>query len=92
MERTLKEFSRVDILINNAGGPPSKTIEESEKPDWERTLNLNFLVSVSLIQLVLPTMKSQRWGRIVNILSSGFKQPIDGLGNRMPPGPLWQAL
>ncbi len=79
VERTLKEFSRVDILINNAGGPPSKTFEESEKPDWERALNLNFLVSVSLIQLVLPTMKSQRWGRIVNILSSGFKQPIDGL-------------
>ena len=40
---------------------------------------LNFLAGVRLIQLVLPHMKVRQWGRIINILSSGVKQPIDGL-------------
>ncbi len=79
VEAAIKKFSRVDILLNNAGGPPPKSFEESTREDWERAIDLNFLSGMRLIQLVLPHMKSQRWGRIINILSSGLKQPIDGL-------------
>jgi 3-oxoacyl-[acyl-carrier protein] reductase len=74
-----KQFERVDILLNNAGGPPPKSFEESTAEDWEKAIGLNFLAGMRLIQLVLPHMKAQRWGRIINILSSGLKQPIDGL-------------
>ena len=76
---TFEKFRRVDILLNNAGGPPPKTFEESTQENWEQTIGLNFLSGMNLIQLVLPQMKAQRWGRIINILSSGVKQPIDGL-------------
>ena len=79
VEGAIKKFSRVDILLNNAGGPPPKSFEESTREDWERAIDLNFLSGMRLIQLVLPHMKSQKWGRIINILSSGLKQPIDGL-------------
>jgi 3-oxoacyl-[acyl-carrier protein] reductase len=79
VDATVRKFNRVDILLNNAGGPPPKSFEESTQEDWERAIGLNFFAGMSLIQLVLPHMKAQRWGRIINILSSGLKQPIDGL-------------
>ena len=79
VESTIKKFGRVDILLNNAGGPPPRSFEESTREDWEKAFELNFLSGMRLIQLVLPHMKSQKWGRIINILSSGLKQPIDGL-------------
>jgi len=79
VDATIQRFHRVDILLNNAGGPPPKSFEESSKEDWESTFGLNFLAGMRLIQRVLPPMKAQRWGRIINILSSGLKQPIDGL-------------
>jgi 3-oxoacyl-[acyl-carrier protein] reductase len=76
---TIQQFERVDILLNNAGGPPPKSFEESTGEDWERAIELNFLAGMRMIQLVLPHMKARHWGRIINILSSGLKQPIDGL-------------
>jgi len=79
VESAIKKFGRVDILLNNAGGPPPRSFEESTREDWEKAFELNFLSGMRLIQLVLPHMKSQKWGRIINILSSGLKQPIDGL-------------
>jgi len=79
VDGTVKKFNRIDILLNNAGGPPPKSFEESTSEDWERAIGLNFLAGMRLIQLVLPHMKAQRWGRVINILSSGLKQPIDGL-------------
>jgi 3-oxoacyl-[acyl-carrier protein] reductase len=79
VEAAIKRFGRIDILLNNAGGPPPKSFEDSSREDWQRALDLNFLAGLRLIQLVLPSMKAQKWGRIINILSSGLKQPIDGL-------------
>ena len=79
VESAIKKYGRVDILLNNAGGPPPKSFEESTREDWQKAIDLNFLSGMRLIQLVLPYMKSQKWGRIINILSSGLKQPIDGL-------------
>jgi 3-oxoacyl-[acyl-carrier protein] reductase len=79
VDSSIHKFGRADILLNNAGGPPPKSFEESTDEDWQRAIELNFLAGIRLIQLVLPYMKMQRWGRIINILSSGLKQPIDGL-------------
>jgi 3-oxoacyl-[acyl-carrier protein] reductase len=79
VDATVSKFNRINILLNNAGGPPPKSFEESTREDWEEAIALNFLAGVRLIQLVLPHMKVRQWGRIINILSSGLKQPIDGL-------------
>ena len=79
IEDTVKTLGGIDILINNAGGPPFGFFEDFESPDWQNALELNLLSGIYLAKKVVPLMKSQNWGRIVNITSIAVKQPIDGL-------------
>jgi len=72
-------FGRLDILVNNAGGPPTGTFMEQDEEAWQRALAQNFLSAVRAIREALPHMQRQGWGRIINIVSSSVKQPIDGL-------------
>lgn len=74
-----KEYSGVDILVNNAGGPPFGFIDDFEVSDWQAALELNLLSTIYMSKKVLPSMKKNRWGRIINITSIAVKQPIDGL-------------
>lgn len=76
---TQKELKSIDILINNSGGPPFGYFEDFNSKDWQNALELNLLSIVNLTREVLPSMKKQNWGRIVNITSIAVKQPIDGL-------------
>ena len=69
----------IDILINNAGGPPFGFFDDFESPDWQNALELNLLSGIYLAKKVTPLMKKKNWGRIVNITSIAVKQPIDGL-------------
>ena len=70
---------RVDILITNAGGPPASSFADAQLETFRRAFELNALSAIRLAKLVLPGMRAQRWGRIVNITSVSAKQPIDGL-------------
>ena len=79
IEDTAKKLGGIDILINNAGGPPFGFFEDFESPDWQSALELNLLSGIYLAKKVTPFMKKQNWGRIVNITSIAVKQPIDGL-------------
>ena len=79
IEETVKTLGGIDILINNAGGPPFGFFEDFESPDWQNALELNLLSGIYLAKKVLPLMKKRSWGRIVNITSKAVKQPIDGL-------------
>ena len=79
IESTVQVLDGIDILINNAGGPPFGFFEDFESPDWQNALELNLLSGIYLAKKVTPLMKKQRWGRIVNITSIAVKQPIDGL-------------
>lgn len=79
IEETVKTLGGIDILINNAGGPPFGFFEDFESPDWQNALELNLLSGIHLAKKVVPLMKNQNWGRIVNITSIAVKQPIDGL-------------
>ncbi|CUS99488.1 short chain dehydrogenase, partial [Candidatus Kryptobacter tengchongensis] len=63
----------------NAGGPPAGYFENFSDDDWNKAFNLNFMSTVRLIREVLPYMKSQKWGRIINITSVTVRQPIDNL-------------
>lgn len=76
---TVEKFGKVDILINNAGGPPSGNFEKFSDDDWYKAFDLNLLSYVRFIREVLPYMKEQKWGRIINLASSSIKQPIPGL-------------
>jgi len=79
VERVVEMFGRVDILICNAGGPPQASFLELSTEDWYRAIELNLMSTIYLAREVIPHMKRQRWGRIVNMTSVAVKQPIDGL-------------
>ena len=72
-------FGRVDVLVTNAGGPPSGPFESHEWDVWQEAVELTLRSAVELTRLVLPGMKEQRWGRILNVTSIAVKQPVDGL-------------
>ena len=73
------EFGRVDVLVNNSGGPPSGPFESFTPEMWDAASRLLLRSTVELTRAVLPGMKERRWGRILNITSIAAKQPIEGL-------------
>ena len=78
-EETAAHYGRIDILINNAGGPPSTTFTDTSPDDFLKAIELNLMSAVRLSKAVVPHMQKQRWGRIVNIVSLAAKQPLEGL-------------
>ncbi len=79
VEAVRTKFGRVDICVTNAGGPPSKTFEQTTTSDWEAAVKLNLMSTLHFAQAVLPGMKAQGWGRLLTITSVSVKQPLDGL-------------
>ena len=76
---TLRRYDRIDVLVTNNGGPPASFFGDMEDDAWLAAHDLTLLSTVRLIRAVLPTMRAQQWGRIVNITSVTVKQPIDNL-------------
>lgn len=70
---------RVDVLINNAGGPPAGVFDDFSDEDWQRAFELNLLSFIRLIREVLPSMRESGAGRIVNVASSSVKESLDNL-------------
>jgi 3-oxoacyl-[acyl-carrier protein] reductase len=76
---TLDRFGRIDVLVTNNGGPPAGYFDDFGDEAWFAAHQLTLLSAVRLIRAVLPAMRAQRWGRIINITSVSVKQPIDNL-------------
>lgn len=74
-----ERLGSIDILIANGGGPPAKPATELTDADWEAVLPLVFLFIPRLCNLVLPSMRERKWGRIVAINSVSARQPIPNL-------------
>lgn len=74
-----KTFGTIHILINNAGGPPPGYFWNLNDDHWQKGFELTLMSSVRLTREVLPFMRQQKWGRIINITSVSVKQPIDNL-------------
>src|SRR4051812_19407123 len=70
VKATLDRFGRVDILVNNAAMARSTRFEQLTADEWRATLDTNMTAPFLLIKAVLPAMKKQGYGRIVNISSS----------------------
>lgn len=79
VDATSERFGQIDILVTNAGGPPPGPFESHAPEAWQRAIALNLDSVVNLTRAVLPGMKQQRWGRILNVTSIAVKQPVDGL-------------
>ncbi len=79
VNETLRKFGRVDILVNNTGGPPPSIFLETSEEDWRRGVNLLLMSVIYACREVIPHMRERRWGRIINMTSFAAKQPADQL-------------
>ena len=75
-ERTL---GPVDILLANAGGPPSTVFATTREEQYAAALELNLMLSVRLAQACVPGMRDRKWGRVIFLSSMAAKQPMAGL-------------
>jgi len=73
IQQTLATFGRIDVVVNNAGYGMAGTIEDTAEQDIRNIFNVNLLATIDVVKSVLPVMRSQRSGYIINIGSvSGF--------------------
>lgn len=83
IENTVKiieeKFGEINILVNNCGGPKPGFFENMNEADWANGYDQVLMSAVRFTKLVLPKMKENKWGRIINITSISVKQPIDNL-------------
>jgi NAD(P)-dependent dehydrogenase (short-subunit alcohol dehydrogenase family) len=76
VDETIKRFGTVHVLVNNAGGVEAfAPFEKLTDQDWLEALTFNVLSAVRATRAVLPHMKQQKWGRIINISSESGTQP-----------------
>ena len=69
-----------DILVTNAGGPPTGDFRDWTRDHWIKAIDANMLTPIELIKATVDGMIGRKFGRIVNITSNAVKAPIDLLG------------
>lgn len=80
VENWLLKNGPIHILINNAGGPPAGPMIDTDAAELEKAFLAHVISSHLLVQLLIPGMQKEGYGRIINIVSTSVKQPINGLG------------
>lgn len=68
------------ILVNNTGGPAGGPVFNAQLDEFERAFTQHLKCNHVLVQALVPFMKTQEFGRIINVISTSVKQPLDGLG------------
>jgi 3-oxoacyl-[acyl-carrier protein] reductase len=79
MEEIRKRFGKLDILVCNAGGPPSGSFESFTDEQWTSAINLSFMSQVRLIREALPLLRKSDTPSVVTLTSVSVKQPIENL-------------
>jgi 3-oxoacyl-[acyl-carrier protein] reductase len=75
VEAVTNKFGCIDVLVTNAGGPPPGGFDDIDIEDVEKAYHLTLESAVSMMMAVIPRMRAQRWGRVVNMLSFTVKEP-----------------
>ncbi len=79
INKAISHFGGIDILVNNAGGPRAGRFDDLSAEDYQTAVQLNLMSTINLCRAVVPTMRTQGGGRIINLTSVSVKQPVDGL-------------
>lgn len=75
IDETILKFSRIDILVNNSGGPKPGTFRDASMDDLDDAYHSVLKYNIRMIRGCLPHMEKNGWGRIVNITSITVKEP-----------------
>jgi 3-oxoacyl-[acyl-carrier protein] reductase len=79
LERVRQNFGDIDIFVGSSGGPEFGHAENLSHDDFMAALNSNFVSLATLTNKLIPTMRRNKWGRIVYVATSGAIQPIQTL-------------
>lgn len=76
----INKGNTIDILVNNTGGPKGGPIIDADVSEFINTFSQHLICNHILAQAIVPGMKANGGGRIINIISTSVKQPLPGLG------------
>lgn len=80
IEKLLNNGFNISILVNNTGGPKPGPIIDADDSEFIQAFQQHIVLSQFLVKLLVPNMKAHKFGRIINVISIGAKQPVDNLG------------
>lgn len=70
----------IHVLVNNTGGPPGGPITEAAPDEFSKAFTTHLICNHLLAKAVLPGMRKEGYGRIINVISTSVKAPLPGLG------------
>ena len=79
VSNALDRYGRLDILVNNSGGPPGALFVDLDDDAWQSAFELLLLNVVRMVRASLPHLRASGRGRVVNVASTSVRQPIPGL-------------
>jgi NADP-dependent 3-hydroxy acid dehydrogenase YdfG len=74
VKQTIERFGKIDILVNNAGGTRPTRVRDIDEKEWDFIFDVNMKGTFFMMQAVLPHMKENNYGRIVNLSSVSGKR------------------
>jgi 3-oxoacyl-[acyl-carrier protein] reductase len=80
LETQLRAPPTFHVLVNNSGGPPPGPVVDATVDQFLTAFRQQLLASHLLVQWTLPAMKTAGFGRIINVISTSVREPIEGLG------------
>tara|TARA_B100000508_G_scaffold141097_1_gene147127 strand:+ start:238372 stop:239157 length:786 start_codon:yes stop_codon:yes gene_type:complete len=83
LSKKIKDWSsknKTNILLNNTGGPKGGPIKDAHIDEFRSAFEQHLICNHILVQALYPGMKELGYGRIINVISTSVKQPLDGLG------------
>ncbi len=79
-QKILSEYETIHILVNNSGGPSPEKAIDADINEYQNAFKSHLIASQILAKAFVPSMKRIDYGRIINVISVGAKQPIENLG------------